>query len=230
MICVDVVDNDVVLKLARYRLLAGTARGPKGATGVLAAARFVVASRIRRDVVAERQLDMLAELEAYLAHAEVLEPSDAELRLALSLEDEAARGGFALDVGESQLFAIAVTRGVPKLSTGDKRAVGALEDLARAGVLPPGHEHLIVCFEQVMLGLLRSLGLENCRPGVCADQAADRAVAACFACASSPTTEDVVTGLRSYVRDLGSRCPVMLAPDEDLGPQEDRVGLHDASD
>lgn len=226
----EVVDNDVVLKLARYRLLAGTALSPPGATGVLAPARFVVASRIRRDVAPERQPDVLAELEAFLAQAEALEPSEAELRLALSLEDEAARAGLALDVGECQLFAIATSRGVPRVCTGDKRAAEALEDLAGAGVLPPGHEHLIVCFEQVMLGLLRSLGLDDCRPRVCADRAADRAISACFACASSPSTEDVVTGLRSYIRDLGRRCPVILALDEDLGPQEDRVGLHDAGD
>lgn len=230
MTCVDVVDNDVVLKLARYRLLGDAARGQAGPTGVLAAARFVVASRIRRDVVAERQEGLLADLQAYLAHAEILEPSDVELRLALSLEDAAVSRGLPLDVGESQLFAIAVTRGVPELRTGDKRAAEALEELARAGLLPPGHEHLIVCFEQVMLGLLRTLGLETCRPRVCSDQAADRAVTACFACASLPTVEDVVTGLHSYIHDLRRRCPVMLALDGDLGPEEDGVGLDDPGD
>src|SRR5687767_11147970 len=78
---VDVaVDNDILIKAAAYGL---TEKFWESAAhlGVLGAARFVVASRIKRLVPAEEQERAVAAAAATIASAVELEPVDAEIEL-----------------------------------------------------------------------------------------------------------------------------------------------------
>lgn len=82
-----------------------------GRRGVIGTSRFVAGKRLKR-----READpqaAQARLAAFLGIAVELEPSEEELRLAATIEAEAATAGLELDSGESQLCAIATARSIP---------------------------------------------------------------------------------------------------------------------
>lgn len=193
------VDNDVVLKLCCYGCHHGLARALGGARPtMLRVGRHVLlhrAARSRGIQERERVAEALAEAFAIIGLAE---PDEDETELAARMEEDAARLALPLDVGESQLLAMLLTRAAPLLVTGDKRAVVAVHDLDIEGV-----DGRIACLEQVMTALLDDLGLAALRAAVCAEPKADRAVAACFGCSGGPALEaSVREGLSSYVEHL----------------------------
>lgn len=133
--CELLLDTDVLIKLAAYGLLdtiahPGCAAGCDRRTGLVAAAAFVARKRLPRK--AADPTGAVTRLEAFLAAAAALEPTADELALAAELEEAATRVGLDLDVGESQLCAIAVSRNRPVILTGDKRAIVAVEQLLNA--------------------------------------------------------------------------------------------------
>lgn len=205
MTLASTVDNDVLIKLARYRLLRidSLAGVLPATTGVLSSARFVARSRLERGCPAGHLQEALDGLRAYLAATEALDPTPAEVDLALTLEDEAQRRGVALDHGESQLAAITLLRDLRLLATGDKRALEALGVLAEAVTDLEGLRGRAVCLEQIASHLVTALGLDPVRRAVCSDPTADRALTICCQCRSDDTSvADVLEALRSYIEDL----------------------------
>ncbi|WP_043598644.1 hypothetical protein [Cellulomonas flavigena] len=210
------VDNDVLIKLARYQLLshlAFTKVAGEEPPLVLGAARFVARKRIERHAPPDVKDAALADLTAFLDGVALDEPSGAELSLALRLEDAAQATGLQLDAGESQLVAMQVLRGLDRLLTGDKRALGALEDLFG------GHQELralagsAVCFEQVLALLIEHAGFDECRRRVCTDPTADRAASICLGFAGADRDESTArAALQSYIQHLRGRCPRILSP------------------
>ena len=208
------VDNDVLIKLARYGLLGAgiLAAVLPPAVGVLSSARYVAENRLKRGCPAPQLEAALAQLRAYLSSAEALEPSPAEIEFALELEDEAQRRGLALDAGESQLASITLSRGVRVLATGDKRALNAFAQLAEAVTRLGALRGRALCLEQLAVHLVTTLGLEPVRRAVCADPTADRALTICFQCRSQAVgSADVLGALLSYIEDLRRSCQGLLA-------------------
>ena len=231
----SVIDNDVLIKMARYRLLTSGAFSSitgDAAPGVLSAARFVAEKRIARNAPVERRDDALAEFREFFRRVEILEPSDRELLLALSLEDAAQALGLALDAGESQLVAIVTVRRLERMLSGDKRALIALERLVGTVSELQGSLGVAVCLEQVMACLVAELGVDECRESVCADPSADRALSISFSCGLQTAPLDgVLAGLRSYIAALRQQCPRVLSDQvaAELS-EEDGVRLDDVGD
>jgi hypothetical protein len=211
------VDNDVLHKGAFFQLLSELLRAVADAEGcgVLGQARFVVGKRLRKRPPTQGAEAALAYLERAFAGVDIIEPTPQEIAAAAELEVAAQRLAVALDSGESLLAAVACSRKLSRLFTGDKRAIEALEILLRQQVARV--EHLIgrlVCLEQGFVWMLaRELTtIAVCREAICREKAVDTALVICFSC-SSPEIPDerCHEGLRAYIESLRAAAPQMLA-------------------
>jgi hypothetical protein len=209
-----VIDNDIVFKGVCYGILRDILQineGTKGDVGVLGAARFVVAKKIQRTKLNRTTELVMLELATFLSAATTLEPTDDEQALAADLESAAQRLGINLDVGESQLCAVAIERLVPLLLTGDKRAITAMEYLLDTEVRLQDLCGKIRCLEQAVACVLHQKELETLRTAICAEAAVDKALTICFGCSNANIQrETVLEGLDSYVRALRSAAPHIL--------------------
>ncbi|NMN99279.1 hypothetical protein [Antrihabitans stalactiti] len=210
------VDNDVIIKMSCYRLLSELTALSDGAysVGILGAARFVVRQVLARKFGIEDRAAALVEFTTFLADVEELEPTASEIDLATELEELANRQSVGLDLGESQLCAIVITRGFETLITGDKRAIQAAEELK---VFCPALESLagrVVCLEQVIVGISNATGYGTSRSKVCAERAVDTALSICFSCwnPSLPDDATVARAFRSYIQNLRNAAPTLLHP------------------
>lgn len=207
------VDNDIVLKASCYG--ASSVLWPDGEThesvGVLGQAPFVVSRRLRRMRLAGPLDDALAELALILEGAELLEPTETEIVLAANIEARAAEGSHELDSGESQLAAMVVSRGLPLLQTGDKRAIRGLEALLDVVSELMALLGRVMCLEQLVNRAVSRGLVEDLRGPICREPAVDTALAMCFACHSpDPAADDVLEGLASYIADLRRDAPRVL--------------------
>lgn len=205
------VDNDVLIKLAAYRLL-DDGLGMLGDVSVLGAALYVVPNAIARH---ERLVDRATAIEHWVSAAErveALEPSAEELELASRIEERALRSGLPMDAGESQLFAIAARRAFDLLVTGDKRAINSAERL-RDTVVDLGElDARVLCLEQVVLRLVAVLGGDVVKAAICSEPGADRAVSICMQCAIEGYVGAAChEALLSYVADVRRSAPLLLA-------------------
>jgi hypothetical protein len=146
------VDNDILLKSACYRLLAElvTANCGTDNVGYLAGARFVISNRIRRTTLRGDAAAMETELVSFLANHVAIETTPEEQALAAALEASAQRMPVNLDTGESQLLAVMALRTLPSLFTGDKRAIIAIDrliDVVEEIVVVSGK---VICLEQLV--------------------------------------------------------------------------------
>lgn len=208
------VDNDVLIKLAAYRLLKpGLAIfGDPTAVGVLGAARYVVPSAIARHAGIRDRSGAVEEWSAVADVVEALEPSASEVDLAAEIEEFATRTGQPLDTGESQLCAIVIERSYNHLATGDKRAIVAVENTLIDNPKLKVLRGKVVCLEQLILRLMTVLGAEQVRDGVCSEPGADRALTVCLSCASrGDGTRVDDAGLASYIGYLRKGAPTVLA-------------------
>jgi hypothetical protein len=212
------VDNDVLLKGASYGMLREfitAIPSVLGETLVLGTARFVVVKRLEKhrdkgDVHAAAAIEQFRSVLQQLATAE---PTAAELELAATFEHLAQHAGLALDSGESQLCALTICRQLAKLVTGDKRAIGALEALARISDQLSAVAGKVVCLEQLVIRLLDQNEAQAVRSTICSRPHVDAALAICFSCSSPTTSPDSwVAGLESYVRALREAAPTLLEP------------------
>jgi hypothetical protein len=208
------LDNDVILKLARYRLLQELADllHARGDGGVLGAAPYVVRDRLKKSVPSGEVPAAEEALDAFFASVERLEPSDEEEMFAAELEELAAREFLDLDAGESQLCAIVVSRLFERLLTGDKRAIRALDQLTRGDQRLAHVRGRVACLEQTMVSLAAGT-LAAIREAVCSAPDADTSLRICFQCSSADFSEATCgDGLSSYVEDLRASAAETLAP------------------
>ena len=210
------VDNDIVIKVASWRLgsemLASTTLEgvPPALLGV---ARYVVWDRLAK---ANHLVDRYAATAAFNALLEVLavvEPTDEEIADAADFELAAVASGLELDPGESQLLAILIRRDCDALLTGDKRAIHAMERIA-----PKSAFGRVACLEQLITDVVRRDNVGRTRIHVCSEPTADRAITTCFACSSSAALKksETIAGLSSYCEHLRVGAPSILLPGQDL--------------
>jgi hypothetical protein len=207
------VDNDILLKGACYRLLAtlvamkcGTER-----VGYLAAARFVLSKKIGRATLRGNAVEAQAELLNFLSEHEAIETTAEEQALAAILETAAQSLPVNLDTGESQLLAVLVLRTLPSLLTGDKRAIIAIERLLDATTGLSEAAGKITCLEQlVKLAILGSDPMAT-RTAICKEPEVDLALSVCFSCFSPDVTAtSILEGIDSYISDLRQKAPRAL--------------------
>ncbi|MCP4564148.1 MAG: hypothetical protein GY873_37500 [Bosea sp.] len=211
------LDNDIVMKVCCYGLqqetldiLTDCGRVP----AVLPVTRFVATDRLERSVPIEARTATLDRLASMLASLGVAEPDSGELQLAASFEAEAQRLNLELDIGESQLLAMLISRKLRLLVTGDKRAIRAIESVAGASAAAS-----LACLEQLTASLIERIGLANVLARICSNPSVDRALFNCFGCHSGGAEAAAVTeGLRSYIADLRSGASrVLIASDRLAG-------------
>ena len=208
------IDNDILLKGSCLGLLNPLIGRSPDETGVLGAARYVLPPKIRRLRPGDEGAAALHELMRFIEFAIELEPTEPEATLAADLELMAQTAWLALDAGESQLCAMVITRMVPALLTGDKRAISVLERLVDLEPRTVGTAGKIYCLEQLVTLLLGKLDIGTVREAVCRKPIVDRALSICFSCSSSEARrETVLLGLASYIKSVRADAGRVLAPD-----------------
>lgn len=210
------LDNDIVLKGVCYGLTLWPDPVEGKRPGILGAARYVVGKRLDRAPLKGDKGAARGVLEALLEVAEELEPGEDELTLAAELERAAQEKDLDLDPGESQLVAITVTRAIPLLETGDKRAIAALQSLLGGDVRLQSLEGRVRCLEQTLKIRLGPgcESLEEVVQAVCREPGVDKTMSICFSCASGGAAgcETVLAGLDSYISALRNDAPNVLEP------------------
>jgi hypothetical protein len=209
------IDNDVLLKCACYDLLSEMCEaipsGPEG-VGALGAARFVIRDAIRKVGIRIGATEVVERLGSFLSSVEVIEPSSDEVRLAAELEYLAQRELLPLDPGESQLCAVVVTRFVPVMITGDKRAIKSLEVLLEKNTRLRSLARKVLCMEQLVARMVRAGGEGCIRKKICAEPVVDKALSLSFSCSSlTIAAGSCAEGLISYVRNLRGDAGNVLA-------------------
>lgn len=199
-------DNDAVLKLSAYccwETLSTTYLHP---AAVLKVATFSLETQLKKARRITNVAPFQLAVKAFLASCIVIEPTDEEIQLATEFEEGATTFGAEFDTGESQLVAVLITRLLSRLVTGDKRAITAMVALK----IDKG-EGKILCLEQVLKVVIENGDWQELRSAVCAERSVDTAVAMAFSCYSSPSVDDVVEGLDSYIGDLRSKAGAYLS-------------------
>lgn len=203
------IDNDVLLKLARYGLL-GHLSSEGIAAGVLGAARFVVHGHLRDHPTAQ------AGFAVFLSRAIEMEPTASELVRASAIQDVAVSGAMPLDGGESQLIVMSGRDAGCLLVTGDKRAISAADSLIGAFAEIGALEGRVVCLEQLVVEIVRTTPA-SMKADICGAADADRTMSICFSCATSVNSrEQQIECLESHVASLRVEAPRLLYHDADL--------------
>lgn len=196
------LDTDVLLKASAWGLaeaLLATLR-PLGQPGTLGLTHLIAQKQLRRlkgvpDVAAAE-----AELAELLSQLGRLEPDVGEVGLAAEIVEAATRLNLPLDRGEAQIAAVLISRTLPVMVTGDKRAIVALgPTLAEVG-RSAACDGRMACLEQLLLAMASTVGLAEVRRGVCTWSGGDKAASICFACGRDVSTEaSILEGLASYI-------------------------------
>jgi hypothetical protein len=208
------VDNDILLKCACYRLLAELVMAScwEGRAGYLTVARFVLLKRIRRLGLCVDTAVVEADLLGFLAEHAALETTAEEQSLAATMEALAQSLLVNLDTGESQLVAMLALRALPGLLTGDKRAVVAIEQLIDLVGEIVGVGGKVTCLEQLVRRAVATGDAAAIRRAICSEPAVDRTLSICFECSSPEQSgASVFEGLDSYISDLRLRAPRTLS-------------------
>jgi hypothetical protein len=208
------IDNDILFKGACYGRLQDVAdalHAIPSECGVLGAARFVLREKINRTNLCQDRKTVAQGLEAFLKSVTVLEPGRNEQVIAAQLESSALELGLSLDVGESQLCAMVMERAIPRLVTGDKRAILALEQLISVDSSLLKLQTKILCLEQLLLLVLVKVSFSELRVSICREPEVDKVMTICFSCRSANSSEqNLRDGLGSYIRDIQSAAPTIL--------------------
>jgi hypothetical protein len=211
------VDNDLILKSVSYGL-AGVfwPDGKTGSIGILGAARYVVRHEIDRADLNRGADAAQSGLSALLARCEELEPTDEEIELAAQIELCGQEHGLALDNGESQLAALVVSRGIPLLETGDKRAIAGLEEARCHIEALDALRGRVRCLEQIARRVIAvDDAFSEFSAGVCAEATVDKSLSICFGCFGGSPADQVTAleALDQYVREVRDSAPAMLLDD-----------------
>lgn len=213
MSSLELLDNDILLKIAGYDLHDGFAAEFAEPPMRLGVAAFVLSKRIKRSGKLRDKAGVLCRLDKLLAWASKIEPDETEMCLAADIEAEAQSHNISFDAGESLLLAILIARAAKRLHTGDKRAIAGLPQLCQLIDKAEAVAGRIRCFEQVLKTLLGLLGAEVLAAKVCQEPDIDQATSICCRCASGarPTAGEIEAGLDSYVSYLRQHSGSMLA-------------------
>jgi hypothetical protein len=208
------IDNDILLKGACYGLLnefAASTCGTAEHAGILGAARFVVSKRIQRRPPNKGAEAAMAALISFLGRSVEIEPNESERIMAGEFELAALRRGVSLDAGESQLCAVLVSRFVPYLLTGDKRAIRAIEELLDFDGRLSALCGKLRCLEQLVLDALSAGNSDALRASICSEPGVDKTLTICLACHSGGDSRNHSEALTSYIEELRSQAARILS-------------------
>ena len=187
------IDNDVLIKLAHWGLLASLPKAFGLQWSDAATLESIKFRAMRADAKLFRTEDIARVLSAQLAHAaELPAPRPEDLSL---LQDIVG-----LDAGEVELIAACLATSDAIFITGDKRALRALAQPELAAIA----EQLagrIVCLEQVLMRIADAGEAQFMIDGIAPHRDLDTAIR-CIISAHGCSEDNLREGLRSYTVDL----------------------------
>lgn len=213
---IGIVDNDFLHKITIYELfdlLVHSIADGNETLSALEVSQYVIRKKAKKNPPQKGLEAFLVTFESVLKNINLVSPTHEELELASELEACAQRQNVSLDIGESQLCAILISRSIPLLFTGDKRAIYAIEVIFHSGNPLPPFTGKLVCLEQAISWLLRhSPGSHpQVRQSICEEKKADTALAICFSCSSPEfSSADWQGQLQSYINYLREQAPQLL--------------------
>jgi hypothetical protein len=207
------IDTDVLIKCSCYSLLdqIGLSEAVEENRGILGAARYMVMNYLEKRGKINDRAGAQRRFAEFSGAVTILEPTEEELALASAIEEAGVRLDLDLDVGESQLCAIAIMRDTPRVLTGDKRAIVGLESMQQEIPRLTELRGRIACLEQALMAITKRIGARATREKVCAESQMDKSLTICFECRSPGNRADFSPdGLESYVRSLRSGASTLL--------------------
>lgn len=175
------VDNDVVIKLARMDAyqegIAGLGRTPSQVGSLRVMLRYMGISDAARRLEHARTQPEADRLAQALHSIVEIELSEAESRAAARAMKVALEDELDLQEGELTLSVVAAMRGGMQVATGDKRALRSLPGLERGWPSIAALRGRFVCFEQIFKRLCAIHGIARISKAVAASPRADEAVA-----------------------------------------------------
>lgn len=206
MSTIHILDNDIVLKTARYGLFNELFQITNGQSNIriLSAIKYrFFLNNMTKSIELSGSDDCYYRLKEFI---ETTSPLPVE-----GIEEEISKlsGIQNIDSGEILLFAYNLFHHTSVTFTGDKRAIIALTSSASIEDLIPIISGRIYCYEQVMAKKLMLFDFNDIRNKVLSDPNCDKALNCCF---QSNKKEDVLGGLQSYYNHLNSAAKGLLAP------------------
>lgn len=200
------IDNDALLKLARYGLLdeAITLLGctPSEAR-VLATAKYSLLPAKNRLRFCEDE-DSAIGLEKFLENASRLDARSADPELV-----DALNAVQNIDTGESLLFAVGATNHETLVITGDKRSLVALHSEDSVAHVCNALVGRVVSMEVLFLGLIECK-FDHIQKCVRSKPDVDKALNIAFGMTVPADIDLVREGLASYIRDLRDATGALL--------------------
>lgn len=204
------IDNDVLAKCAIYSLtneMVAAFGISASEIGVLGSVRFVISAK-RLKTAGDGGAKAHRRLIDFLRKIHLLEPNLKETALAVELERLAIKLDVQLDVGESQLCAIAIARAAKWMCTGDKRAIMAVERLRGSFPALSDLDHKLVCLEALIKALIKIHGHTAIRSSICANRGTDKALEICFQCHNAiAQSSEIDQGIESYLNTILNIAP-----------------------
>lgn len=207
------IDTDVLLKTASYKLLKHLlATEPFGSNdfGMIAAAQFVAVGKFKKKLKGQQLEEAKAHFQEAITFIAAVEPTPDELVLAAQLESAAVTLGVDLDLGESQICALMLARGIGLMMSGDKRAIKAISALREHEACAYAHGK-VACLEQLVLWMIEKTGLESVQPSVCPLPSVDTSLTMALGCYSGGAPlASCQDGLASYINSIQVSAPEVL--------------------
>jgi hypothetical protein len=198
-----ILDTDVIFKVSAFRMafdvldLLVPAGEPctLGLTHLIAEKQFMKHGKRLSDIRGAN-----AELKKLLNSLLSIEPTDAEINQAAELEEIALELGVSFDRGEAQLVSVLLSRELPCMLTGDKRAIFCIEDVLEKVFPPNACAERVICIEQIINQIVVFSGIESVRSRICSEPNMDISLRNCFSCSlASVGQESIQSGLDSYI-------------------------------
>lgn len=198
-------DNDVVSKLAHWRLLHHLPAIYSCTIAEIVALPSLV-FRAAKAVAKPDKLFRDSETAAYaLEFLSVLpEPGKPSGELLSELQTIPN-----IDAGEAVLLAIALSNDKSLFATGDKRAIKSIGDLQAEGKYL-GLAGRAICLEQILTCMVKLLGFDAVQSSIRTDAHIDTATKMIWGSRVDAPPESVEEGFRSYIDDLISSAPSLL--------------------
>jgi hypothetical protein len=201
------LDNDIIHKLVALNLFydaIDALQVDRSNMQVLPTARYVFANQKEK---AKRYSDVVWDMA--IAVVRGCQPIQVIMDDECLAEAEYLQG-FRNEIHEGEQQLILATRSSPDfvLLTGDKVCMGALPQLQEEI-----YQRLVgrvICFEQVVLLLIRRLGFAVVLERVLPMRDMDQALRACFGSGERAMEENVMIALAGYIEDLQRQAPGLL--------------------
>lgn len=174
------VDNDVVIKLARMDCFAEAMDAISRSHGEIGSIKamlrymgIVDSGRCRRLCATDEEA---SRLHAALTSLVEVEMTADESVCAAELMAAALQADLDFDEGEAMLFAVAISRSKLDIATGDKRALRALPELEVVAPKITGVRGRLICLEQIFVLLTQLRGARFVNQAVATCPRADEAI------------------------------------------------------